>query len=270
MVASSLSISRAWDETRDIFQRDGKLLIAVALALIVLPEVVAGLIAPPETSATAAASGGVQLLRLAVGLISLVGQLALIRLALGPSTTVGAAIGHGARRFPAVFGAILLLVLALAVPLSIILVALGVDPQHLTQLSPAASFVILLFGLAALALSVKFTMVSPVGSAEAVGPIAILKRSWNLTSGHYLRLLGFIALLLVATLVLMIVAGVVGGLLARVVSPTIEPMSLGALLLSLCAGTAQGVFSILASVMLARVYAQLAGAAPATAAGQAR
>jgi hypothetical protein len=260
VVASSLSISRAWDETREIFQRDGRLLVAVALALIVLPEVVAGLIAPPEASPAQAGASGVQILRLAVALISLVGQLALIRLALGPSTTVGSAIGHGARRFPSAFGAIVILVLALVLPLSVFLLALGVDPSHIgNQLSPGASVVLLLYAIAALAISVRFTMVSPVASAENIGPIAILKRSWQLTSGHYFRLLGFILLLLVATLVLMVVAGVVGGLLARLVSPTIEPMSLGALLLSFCAGAAQGAFSILASAMLARVYVQVSG-----------
>ncbi|QNP44743.1 hypothetical protein H9L14_08085 [Sphingomonas sediminicola] len=45
-MASSLSISRAWDETREIFRRDGGLLVSVALALIVLPEVVVGIVSP--------------------------------------------------------------------------------------------------------------------------------------------------------------------------------------------------------------------------------
>lgn len=262
MVASSLSISRAWDETRDIFQRDGKLLVAVALALIVLPEVVAGLIAPPQPAAVEVPAF-VQFMRLAVGLIALIGQLALIRLALGPSTTVGAAIGHGARRFPSAFGALLIVIFAVAIPLGIILAAMGVNPQNMAKMPPAAAGVALIVILAALFLLVRFTLISPAASAEAIGPIALLKRSWQLSAGQYWRLLGFIVLLMLAFLVLVIVAGVIGGLLARVFSPTIEPMSIGALLLSLCAGAAQGAFSILTSVMLARIYAQLAGAAPA-------
>ena len=258
MVASSLSISRAWDETRDIFQRDGRLLVAVALALIVLPEVVAGLIAPPEAGAVEVPTS-VQFMRLAVGLISLIGQLALIRLALGPSTTVGAAIGHGARRFPSAFGALFIVILAVAIPLGLILAALGVNPANMAKMPPAAAVVFLVVGLAALLLLVRFTMISPVASAEDINPFQVLKRAWQLTTGHYWRLLGFIVLLTLAFLVLVIVAGVVGGLLARLFSPTIEPMSIGALLLSFCAGAAQGGFSILTSVMLARIYAQLAG-----------
>lgn len=264
MVASSLSISRAWDETREIFRRDGGLLVSVALALIVLPEVVVGIISPPQATVNADAPAGMQLLRFAVALISLIGQLALIRLALGPSTTVGAAIGHGARRFLPALGAVVLLIVGLgivAVPLIIILtLALGVDLQHMS--GPPSGPVALMFGIigiAALLISVRFTLVSPVASAETVGPVGIIKRSWQLTAGHYWRLLGFIGLLLVATLVLMIAAGAIGGLLARMFSPDIEPMSIGALILSSFAGAAQGAFSILASVMLARVYAQVAG-----------
>lgn len=264
MVASSLSISRAWDETREIFRRDGGLLVSVALALIVLPEVIVGIISPPQATVNADAPAGMQLLRFAVALISLIGQLALIRLALGPSTTVGAAIGHGARRFLSALGAVVLLIVGLgvlAVPLIIILtLALGVDLEHLS--GPPTGPVALMFviiAIAALLISVRFTLVSPVASAETIGPVNIIKRSWQLTAGHYWRLLGFIALLLVATLVLMIAAGVVGGLLARMFSSEIEPMSIGALILSSFAGAAQGAFSILASVMLARVYAQVAG-----------
>ena len=261
-MGSRLSISKAWDQTRDIFRRDGSLLVSVALALIVLPEVVVGLIAPPQTPPTTSSTDG--LLRLAAGLIALVGQLALIRLALGPSTTVGAAIGHGTRRFPATLGAVVLLILALGVlmvPLIIILtLVLGVDAEAL-RANPlqAGAGMFAIITLVILAISVRFTLVSPVASAEDIGPIAILKRSWNISGGHYWRLLAFILLMLVAMILLVITAGFLGGLLVRVISPEVEPFSLGALILALFGGVAQGAFSVLGAVMLARIYAQVAG-----------
>lgn len=260
-MVTNFSISRAWDETRELFRRDGGLFVAVALALIVLPEVVVGIIAP-ETGAKP--TGTDQFLRLLAGLIALVGQLSLIRLALGPSTTVGDAIGHGARRFPPAFGAILLLVLAAAIitlPLALILGPLmGADIAHMKAqpTGPQATLVLLLV-LFILALSVRFTLLSPVASAEAAGPVAIIKRSWNLTRGHYWRLLGFVVLLLVAALALLITGSVIGGVLARLLSSGIDRFSLGALILALASGIAQGVFSVMASLMLARVYTQLAG-----------
>ena len=262
-MASKLSISRAWDQTRDIFRRDGSLIVAVALALIVLPEVVVGILAPPERSGVDPSSSA-QLLRLVAALVSLIGQMAIIRLALGPSTTVRAAINHGLRRFPSAFGALVLMVLALAVvliPLTATLsVLLGVDLAQLRRApSGSASLLVLLLVLVVLLISVRFTLLMAVASAEQLGPIGIIKRTWKLTSGHFLRLLGLVALLLVAVIVLLATASVIGGLAARLISPTIEPLSVSALLIALIAGAAQGVFSILASVMLARVYTQVAG-----------
>jgi hypothetical protein len=260
-VGSTFSISRAWDETRELFRRDGGLFIAVALALIVLPEVIVGIIAPDAGNRP---SGAIQLLRLAAGLVALVGQLAIIRLALGPSTTVGAAIGHGGRRFPATLGAIILLMVAMiliTIPLVLILgPLLGADISRLkAQPTGPEAMLVLIVLLIILAVSVRFTMLSPVASAENIGPIAIVKRTWKITSGRYWRLLGLVALLLVAAVALLITAGLIGGLLARLVSPEIEPFSVGALILALVAGIAQGVFSVMAALMLARVYAQLAG-----------
>jgi hypothetical protein len=263
-VAGKLSISRAWDETREIFRRDGNLLVAVALALIVLPGVVVGLIGP-QTSGTEQVSGGIQILRLVAALITLVGQLALIRLALGPSTTVGNAIGHGFKRFPYALGAFIILILILLiilVPVGMVGALLsGVDPASMSSARPTgpAALLILLVLLVTLAVSVRFTLLSPVSSAESIGPIAIIRRCWELTKGHYWRLLGLAVLLLIAFIVLVMVAGLIGGILARLVSSDITPFSAAALIVALIGGIAQGAFSILASVMLARVYAQLAG-----------
>jgi hypothetical protein len=264
-VADKLSISRAWDETREIFRRDGSLLVSVALALIVLPEVVVGLI-DPRTGSAEAASWMVQLLRFAAGLITLIGQLALIRLALGPSTTVGDAIRHGAKRFPYAVGAIVLLFVLLAIivipTVALVAWATGADLTRMAGGAPPTgpeALIILFVVLFALALSVRFTLTSPVASAEPVGPIIIVKRSWALTRSHYWRMLGLVALLLVAALVLLMAAGIVGGILARLISQDIEPFSVAALIVALLGGIAQGAFSVLASVMLARTYAQLAG-----------
>ena len=264
-MASNLSISRAWDETREIFRRDGKLIIAVALALIVLPQAVTSLAAPPGTGGSANPSGTVQLMMIAVFLLSLWGQLSIIRLALGPSTTVGDAIQHGLRRFPAALGAFVIMILGMAILLipivMIFAIALGIDAASIQpgQANGPFGLLILIMALTVIAISIRFMLVSSVASAEAIGPLAILKRSWSLTAGNYWRLLGFIVLLLIAALAIIAAASVIGGLLARLVSPTIEPFSLSALIIALISAAAQGVFSVLAAVMLTRIYTQVAG-----------
>ena len=265
-MAANLSISRAWDETREIFARDGKLIIAVALALIVLPQAIAGLAAPAGSAAGAAnPSGTVQLMMLAVFLLSLWGQLSIVRLALGPSTTVGDAIQHGLRRFPAALGAFVIMVLGMAIVLvpivMIFIVALGIDATSLRPGQANAPFglLVLLMALLVIAISIRFMLVSAIASAEVIGPLAILKRTWALTAGNYWRLLGFVVLLLIAAVALIAAASIVGGLIARLVSSTIEPFSLSALIVALISAAAQGVFSVLAAVMTTRIYSQVAG-----------
>ena len=256
---SRLSLSKAWEDSKDIFSRDGTLLSAVALALLVLPEIVAGVVSPPMAGSQ---SAGGRLLALAMTFVGVIGQLAIVRLAIGPSTTVGQAIAHGARRFPATLGALILLICAIAlvlIPLLIILLLTGAIAMPVQGQPPPPSFstVLLVIVIASLFIAVKFIMTVPVASAEEAGPLAILKRSWRLTGGHYWPLFGVELLLLVAAVVLLLSAQFVGGAIAAAVGGGIEAFSVSALVLSAFMGIAQAVFTVLASVMLARIYVQL-------------
>jgi hypothetical protein len=258
-----LSISQAWVEARERIRRDGNLYLSVALALIVLPLTLAGLIAPGGRP-TEDASSVALLLIICAGVIGLIGQLALIRLATGPSATVGEAIGHGARRLLPALAALILFgaaIVLLAVPFIMLMIALGwIEPNAATP-SPgdAGSFglAVLLLMVLAVLLSARMMMILPVASAERGGPLRILQRSWRLTSGHYARLLGLLLLLVVAAIAIMLVGAIIGGIAARVAGD-IEPMSLGALIAAALSGIAQAAFTILSSVMFARVYLQLA------------
>src|SRR5690242_18354965 len=107
----ALSLSQAWDETKAIITRDGRLFGSVALALIALPGVVEGLVAPGGVDRST--PWWIDLVMLIGSLIALAGQLALIRLALGPSVTVGGAIAHGMRRLPIYLVAAVLIVVSL-------------------------------------------------------------------------------------------------------------------------------------------------------------
>jgi hypothetical protein len=262
---AQLSLSRAWDDTRDIFSRDGALLVSVALALFVLPETIVGLINPPVGGTTTLTG---RLVWLAGALIGLIGQLAMVRLALGPSTTVGQAIAHGARRFLPTVGALLILFIGLALiilPLMILLITTGIIGIPVEGQQPPPSFALFAIVLGALSVfvSVKFTMSVPVSAAEQPGPLEILKRSWRLTRGHYWRLLAFILLLLVTTVILLLAAQFVGGIAAQFIAGRIAPLTLGALVLALIQAMASATATTLFAVMLARLYLQLTDGAPA-------
>jgi hypothetical protein len=70
-------------------------------------------------------------------------------------------------------------------------------------------------------------------------------------------MLGLEMLLLVAALFLLASSQFVGGILAEVIGGEVTPMSLSALIFAIVVAIAQAAFTLLASVMLARVYLQL-------------
>ena len=155
----------------------------------------------------------------------------------------------------------MLLVLAMGIviiPLLVVLLMTGVIASPVAGQAPPPSFstALLVIVIAALFVAVKFIMTVPVASAENAGPLTILKRSWRLTRGVYWALFGVELLLLVAALALLLSAQFVGGALAAALGQ-IEPFSVSALVLSAFMGVAQAVFTVLATVMLARIYLQL-------------
>jgi hypothetical protein len=257
-----LSISKAWDETKAIAARDGRLLGAVALALVAFPSVVAGLVAPGGLLTQQPKSLWASVIVILASLIALAGQLALIRLALGPTITVAEAIGHGLRRMPIYLLAVLLvacgLVLA-ALPFGGVLAAAGVP---LDGESLPATPVTILVGLVYLALIcfvfVRLLMASPVASAERIGPIAIILRSWELSSGQWWRLFGFILVFLIGAAVIQLAIGATVGSVVVILLGPLKPLSASALLVSLVSAFVGAAITVLLMTMLARIYVQLA------------
>ena len=260
---AALSISRAWDETKATIAADGRLMMIVAAALLLLPQALIATIAPPEQLSGVEVKGAAGLLPFIAGLIGIVGQIAIIRLAMVRSTSVGEAVGHGFKRFLPVLLAVLLLLLAMCIILIPILLALGVgsgvsveNPDVKPQSALLAAGLI---GILALLVAPLFLMMMPVATAEAGGPIHIIKRCWSLGSRHYLRLLAFMLLILVAAFIIVLATEFIAGSVLRIVFGDLEPMSVGALLYGLLFGALQAAFAVVMSVMLTRIYLQLSG-----------
>ena len=260
---SKLSISRAWDETRAVLSREGRLLVTVALALILLPQVVSGAAAPPQELSGQSPPAWLPILALIVGLLGIVAQIAIVRLALRSGTSVGEAISHGFRRFLPAFLAVMLFVLAvllIAIPL---IIAVGGNEGMAAaakgQLQPQLATVVLLLLIAAIAIGARLQLIVPAASEEGGGPIRLLKRTWQLSKGNYWRLLAFLLLVLASALFVLLVGTIIGGILARGLFGDVEPFSVAALLLAFAIGAIQAAISVVISVMLARIYAQIAG-----------
>ena len=267
---AALSISRAWDETKARLATDGRLMAIVAAALIVLPGLIVEVVSPG--SGRTQSSITYSLLFLVSSLLALVGQLAIIKMAIGPHVSVGEAIGHGTRRMPIYLVAAILLTLgfvALAIPFIAVIVAAGVPLQPGNEAaflkSPIAALVLCLYAALVVFAAIRMLMSSPVASEEEAGPVTILRRSWEMTSGHWLRLCGFMVIFFVGAVVAMAVVNWAITAVSVVLFGPIDPMSLSALVIGLFDSVVSGAVTVLLAVMLARIYVQLSGISPAEA-----
>lgn len=258
---AGLSISQAWDGTKARIAADGKLMMAVAGGLIAVPALITGVISP--SSATAQPGLGAGIVMLLASLLAIIGQIAIIRLAVGTSVSVGEAIGHGARRMPMYLLAAILIVCGLvvaAIPLVAVLAAMGIPlTGEGAAREPVAVLLAFLYLALVIFVAVRMLLTSPVASEENVGPIAIIKRSWEMTRGNWWRLFGFVLMFVVGVLVAVTAIGIAVGSVAVIAFGPIEPMSVSALLVSLVEAVVQAVITVVLAVMLARIYLQLAG-----------
>jgi hypothetical protein len=261
---SDLSISKAWDESREIGKRDGRLLAILALAFIGLPSLISTVFMPDQAAGLEDRSGGESLAILVAAIIALLGQLAIARMSLAPPTSVADAIRHGLRRLLPQIGAAVLafcVLLGLCLPLVVLAMAMGVAGEATT---PAALPALVLVGLlvtvaAVLFVAVRLMMMTPVAAAENVGPVAILARSWDLTRGHFWRLLGFLLMMVAALAVVSLAAAAVVGTVVIMLFGAVEPMSMAALMLGLAQGLLTALFTVVFVLMVMRIYVQLSG-----------
>lgn len=249
-----MSISRGWDETREVLRRDGSLIATVALALMVLPGTLSTMAQPPTPAGQMAPIGWWSVLGLLALLIGIVGQLAVAQIALGRRQSVGQAIAHGARRAPAFLGAMALWVLPLLLIFAPFAAQVQANPQ---SPPPAVLLVALLLTLALIFFGVRLIMTTPVASAEPIGPIAILKRSWALTKGRWWRLFGFLVLFFIAAVIAVTAITAVIGVLVGLADGPPEQWSIGALVLALVSQLLSAAMTVLLVVLVTRLYVQL-------------
>jgi hypothetical protein len=252
-----LSLSTAWEESREVLRHDGRLLAIVALALIAFPSTIQAILTPPAPQGELPPPGPWMIVAAVAILIGIVGQIAIVRLAVGPHTTVGEAIGHGARRMPAYFAAVLIWVMPLAIAIVVLISTWGEKPTGVRALLFILIMVIGIFFV------IRLIMMPAVASTDRYGPIGILNRSWALTRGNWWRLFAFLAAFVVGALCAIIAVEAVVGTIVTLILGTPEPMSVGTLIIVLVTQLIIAAISVVYFVMVARIYVQLAGGAEA-------
>ena len=252
-----LSISAAWDESKVILARDGGLMGAVALALIVLPQVILAVVGSPVGAEATAVT---RLVYFAVLCLGIVAQIALNRLAIGPSITVKDAIGQGFLRVLPVFLVMFLVILVVAIIATVLALIFGAAgfPMMSKASEPSPSLLFVLIILMTLAFAV-LQLVFPVAAAETGNPLRLVTRSWQLSRGNYWRLLAFVCLIFIGLGVVIIATQLgIGSVVVLLLGPP-NSGSVSALVIGLVAGLIQAAFTVVTAAMLARMYLQLAG-----------
>lgn len=249
-----LSLSRAWEESLAVLARDGRLFVAVALALFVLPGLVLDASMPDVVAGQFPPVGPWIVIGIVALLIWLVGQLAVIRLAMEPHVAVGEAIVHASKRLvPYVLSAFLWLVPILIVG-SVLSQYLEINRNHP---SVAGAIALIILTVAGIFLAVRLLLSSAVASIENVGPLRIVQRSWSLTRGNWWRLFAFVLLFWIGALCLLWAVESVAGVIVRLAVEDSGPRSLGGLLVSIISQLISALLSVACFVMIARIYDQL-------------
>lgn len=251
-----------WDRTVDVLQGRTGILAAIAILYIFVPGVVSGLVRALATpgSALAIASGLVALL---TGILLICGMLALTAVASDPTVdrATGSAIAW--RRLPAALGVLALLFLAVAIAIAPIMLLLfksgavynpGTGRFDMTRADPSmgmwAGLLSILFLVVGLWISAKLAPLFAVIVNERLG-LGAFARSFRLTRGAALRLVGVLILYGIVTIVLVWAVTMVVGVVARLLLGGDAPVALAFVI-----GIANAVVTCLATVVQTVFYAQ--------------
>lgn len=250
-----ISIGDAWEGASAFLMREWKLLLPVSLAFVGLPALVMALGSPQLDPKTATAADYLAIMPWALGstLIGLVGTLATNALVLVPGISVGEALARAGRRFAVALATLVLIGLAgmaALVPLSLFAALAGKGGVALAILILAG-----LFGY----VGIRMMMTNIVVAAEPVGPWQAITRSWALTSGHFIKLLGFAMLTLVAAMAVSVAVTLGGGVVAILIGKLLAMPQIAQMLTGILAALLNSFFSMVLLVVIVFLYYQLAG-----------
>lgn len=261
---ATMSIGKAWEEAVAFVARESTLLLPVALLFLAVPVLLLQEMTPPELAAWSANPNrtgmppvpGSYWITLLITVVAIwFGSLALFALALRPGISVGEALRLSGRRLPVLLGTAFLVGAAFMAVIFVTAMVVGIA----AALSKGAAALIggLLFagvGAAMLFAAVRFLLINPVVIDGTDGVIASLRQCWALTRGHFWRLLAFMIVVLLLSVVLASAAQAVFGLIAGLIAGADAARLVGGI-----AGAAVStVVQVYMLVMLARLYRQAA------------
>lgn len=268
-----------WDRATEFCHDRLATIMPIAVLLIFLPLSVQGNLAPLVPGTTPGGALLIRLLGLAMALVSLVGQLAIVALAIAPQQNAGAATAQARRRLLPAIAAVLVLMLGLALlaaPALLMAAAAGIDPTTMAAFSdnPTGSAAtppvspgqglpqglawslagyVLVSGLVALWLAARFALLYPVVVAERRG-IGALMRSFALTRGLAIAIIGVLLLYATVSTIAALAAKTLFGSVLGIVAGGSGPMSIGGVITAVIVGAVTTAFTVLGAAFTAKLY----------------
>lgn len=264
-------MSTAWRDAMSMLNANREVLLIVAGIFSFLPTLAASFLVPPmqatmamesQASSEAALAQMTQmyadywwvfLLMTLIQSIGFIAILALLRDSNRP--TVSEALQIGLKGFLPYFAAYLLLCLGLGLVIGLFAAVFSLTGVvALTALAFIAGVVFAIYAM------IKCSLIPAIVAIEKTyNPIIMLKRSWVLTKGNSLRMLGFFILIGIVYLVISMIVGMIVQGLGLAIGPN-------SLALQIISGLVNGLVGAIGTVIfvavLAAIHRQLAGASP--------
>lgn len=268
MTGPGVNMGAVWDRATEFLGDNLPMILPIALVLIFVPLTVQGHLNVALAATAPGAQLPVHLAGIVLTLISSIGQLAIMALAIDPDRTSARAIAMAGARLPALALVIVVLViLAIVVTAPVILILLwgGVDMAALATMgsgpppavSPGVALSIAAYGVFLLVLALwavaRLAVVYPVLLEERLA-IGAIGRSLALTKGKALKIIGVLLLLgLVGYVAVLAARTVFGSIFVLLVGPS-GPLTLTLVLTeALVALVAMG-FTVLSAAFTAKLY----------------
>lgn len=259
---AKVSVGRAWEDTKAFLSGERRLVVPVALALVTLPLATFRLVAPAVNDLKALLAGDVPAWALvmlyAVLFVELVGLATLIRLAIGKAESLGTTLAVAIPRTVMMLIALALLILAFGLFLTIALIpfAGGAAATAPGAIPPGLARVSLLVTVAMFLFLFRLILLIPAAAVERGGPLALIKRGWQLGKGNGLRLVATMGLVLVASIIANMALVMIVGLIAKLALGSVSGPTLGGLLIALASGLLSALVVAIQAGLLASFYRQ--------------
>lgn len=267
-----VKMGAVWDRTTKFLRANGGAVMTIAGLAIFVPTVIGGVLqAAMVGDDPTAMGGGVVVISIVSAIISMLGQIALVALAIDATLGVGGAFSVAGRRLLPVIGVSILLSLLFALlilPLLVVMFSSGVDwaalqagdSSTMPEFSPGTGVFMLVYMLALIPvflwLAARFSVLLPVIVWERLG-VGAIGRTFRLTKGYALKIMGiFILFGIVAMIVLFAITGVFGAIFA-LAAGGIQGFTLGSVLMTIVTGLLTVIFTVLYTVFLTKLYKSL-------------